>query len=52
MLDRLAGRTRPFFKTKITDGEAVAVGIGPTPEESQKVAKRNWDRRLGRERQG
>jgi hypothetical protein len=47
-LDRLKGYER-VYETKLTDGERVAYGRGPTREASQQSAKRNWDGKFGLE---
>jgi hypothetical protein len=47
-LDRLKGYER-VYETKLTDGERVAYGRGPTREASQQSAKRNWDAKFGLE---
>ena len=47
-LDRLKGYKR-VYETKLTDGERVAYGRGPTREASQQSAKRNWDGKFGLE---
>jgi len=41
-LDRLWGY-ECVFETDITDGEFTAYGRGPTPEASEKSARRIWD---------
>jgi hypothetical protein len=48
LLDRLKGFHR-LYETKVTDGERVAFGRGPTPEASQEVAERNWVSKFGQE---
>jgi hypothetical protein len=40
-LDRLKGYDR-LYETKITDGERVAYGRGPSREASEQAAQRNW----------
>jgi hypothetical protein len=41
-LDRLKGFDR-LYETKVTDGERVAYGRGPTREASEQSAQRNWE---------
>jgi len=36
-------RLRPFYETRVTDGERVAYGRGPTVEASLLSAQRQWD---------
>ena len=41
-LDRLKGYKR-VYETKLTDGERVAHGRGPTREASEQAAIKNWN---------
>jgi hypothetical protein len=41
-LDRLKGFDR-LYETRVTDGERIAYGRGPTRETSEQSARRNWE---------
>jgi hypothetical protein len=45
-------RSRGFerlYQTKVTDGDRIVYGRGPTREVSEQSAQRNWDAKFGRE---
>ena len=44
-IDRLKGYDR-LYETKVTDGERVAYGRGPSREASEQAALRNWNARF------